>query len=212
MKNKFFAILLVVGFTAFTVYALAQEEGADFWAEDSTEASVTPSDSTSSEVEGNTNGVKPVKNSCSNRKELREEARLLLRPFKYNMAKTTMVTMKRYPQKQNVIIPIYSKQAHRLVFSTKGLPQNIGIKVYDKHYSEKKRKVLFETDKNTPINTFELPEDYKEQYIFLEYNIPPTTEEDRSTTVKGCVIFMMGYLYLEDDTSEETVSTESNTK
>lgn len=155
-------------------------------------------------AEGSAGGtIKPVQNVCSNRNELREEARLLLKPFKYCMAKTTMINMKRHPQLKYVLVPVYSDQSHRVVFSTKGLPQGIRITVYNGPKDKKKREILYQATNDPGIDSFELPENYKHDYLYIEYDIPPTDQVDRSYDLNGCVIFMMGYQNLPDVINQE---------
>ena len=210
MKLKFIALPLIALTFGWITNVKAQDEATEdnFWSE------TTANDSLDSETkaekdnrEGATAKVKPVENSCSNRNELREEVRLLIKPFRYNLAKTTTINYKRYPQKLRVLVPIYSNQEHRVVFSTKGLPQDILISIYDGPVSDKKRKVLFNSTKGEPINLFELPKDYKESYLFVEYDVPASDAEDRSTVRKGCVVMMMGYLFLPETEEEGTVTT-----
>ncbi|MFT4753069.1 MAG: hypothetical protein ACI85Q_000605 [Salibacteraceae bacterium] len=206
MKIKSVTLLfaLICGLTT-NVSAQEEANGEDFWSEKTSSETETKNESSSSR-EGATATVKAVENSCSNRDELREEVRLLIRPFRYNLAKTTTVNFKRYPQKMKVLVPIYSEQEHRIIFSTKGLPQDIVITVFDKPASEKKRKTLFTSNPSEPISTFELPADYKESYLHLEYAVPPSDAKDRSTTRRGCVVMMMGYLFLPESAPEETVT------
>lgn len=209
MKFKFLSVLSLFLILGITTQVQAQEdEGGNFFTEESdstsAEAASTGESASKSTVSPR---VKPVENSCSNREEIREEVRLLIRPFKYNLAKTTTISFKRYPQLLRIIIPIYSDQEHRVIFSTKGLPQDVIINVYDKPKGEKRRKTLFTSNPADPINTFELPAEYKESYMFVEYSIPPTEAEDRSVTRRGCVVMMMGYLFLPKEEGEETVDT-----
>jgi hypothetical protein len=194
---------------SYQVKAQEEESEESFWTEESTDGE--SASSTSSEP-SNKPKVKPVSNSCSNKTELREEVRLLIRPYKYNLSKTTIINFKRYPQLLRVLIPIYSDQEHRLIFSTKGLPQDIGITIYDRPKNEKRRKVLYTSNSGEPINTFELPEEYKEPYLFVEYSVPPSEAEDRNTTIRGCAIMMMGYLYLPKTEGESTVDTDDGKK
>ena len=218
MKFNYLYILVLFLIVGLAPQVNAQEEeseGGDFWTEESAPEDTTidgDEKPTKPAEKANKPKVKPVQNSCSNRTELREEARLLIRPFKYNLSKTTTISFKRYPQLLRVLVPIYSNQTHRLVFSTKGLPQEIIINIYDKPKSEKRRKVIFTSSPSEPINTFELPEEYKESYLFVEYSVPPSEAEDRSTTIRGCAVLMMGYLYLPENSSEETVDTDSKGK
>jgi hypothetical protein len=209
MKFKFLSVLSLFLILGITTQVQAQEdEGGNFFTEesDSTSAEATSTEESASKSTVSPR-VKPVENSCSNREEIREEVRLLIRPFKYNLAKTTTISFKRYPQLLRIIIPIYSDQEHRIIFSTKGLPQDVIINVYDKPKGEKRRKTLFTSNPGEPINTFELPAEYKESYMFVEYSIPPTEAEDRSVTRRGCVVMMMGYLFLPKEEGEETVDT-----
>ena len=214
MKFNYLYVLVLFLVVGLSNQVTAQEEkeaeGGDFWTEESApdDNTIDGDGASAKPAAATTNSkVKPVQNSCSNRTELREEARLLIRPFKYNLSKTTTINFKRYPQLLRVLVPIYAEQTHRLVFSTKGLPQEIIINIYDKPKSEKRRKVIFTSSPSEPINTFELPEEYDEPYLFVEYSIPPSEAEDRSTTIRGCAVLMMGYLYLPENGSEETVDT-----
>lgn len=214
MKIKILSILFVFIAFGFSSPLLAQEEeeGENFWTEEeaSTDEEESYDEEEQEEEKAPTNAtakVKPTNNSCSNRSELREEVRLLIRPFKYNLSKTTMITFKRYPQLLRVIIPIYNDQEHRLIFSTKGLPQNIEINIYDKAKSEKKRKLLFTGNSDEPINTYELEKEFKGSYLFVEYSVPATDDTDRGTTKRGCVVMMMGYLFLPKEEGEGTVET-----
>ncbi len=207
MKIKILSVLILVFTLGVSFSTSAQEEGGDFWNENDGK---TPSETPKQEnkPKGATATVKPVSNSCSNRNELREEVRLLIRPYRYNLAKTSTISYKRYPQKMKVLVPIYNDQEHRIIFSTRGLPQDILITVYDKASTEKKRKALFTSTPGEVISTFELPADYKESYLFVEYAIPASEAEDRSTTVRGCVVMMMGYLFLPPGDAEETITSE----
>lgn len=226
MKIKLYTVLSIFLVASLTISSMAQEDGGDFFegseadsivvASSDTPATKAASVQTASTPTTNTavadEGVKPVKNTCSNRSELREEARLLLRPFKYNLAKTTMITFKRHPQKMTVIVPIYSSQNHRLVFSSKGLPQVVGIKIFNAPSGDKKREEIFKSNDAEMINTFELTEDYKGSYLFIEYSIPATDMENRDYTSKGCAIFFMGYLNLPAEEGEGTIGNEEEAK
>jgi Na+-transporting methylmalonyl-CoA/oxaloacetate decarboxylase gamma subunit len=205
MKFKFLSVTFLFLMMGMMASAIAQE-GEDFWTEKEEKKEGEKKES-KAPTNSSQPKLKPVENSCENRNELREEVRLLIRPFKYNLSKTTMITFKRYPQLVRVLIPIYNSNDHRVIFSTKGLPQNISIKVYDKAKGEKKRSLLFESNPDEPINTFELTEDFKGSYLFVEYMVPPTDAEDRSYTSRGCVVMMMGYLFLLEDESEGTMET-----
>jgi hypothetical protein len=213
MKIKFLSVLFALFMLGVNSNVLAQEEeGGDFWSEEESAPKQKKEAPKKAAKETGSPALKPVENSCSNRNELREEVRLLIRPFKYNLAKTTTITYKRYPQLVRVLIPIYSVEEHRIIFSTKGLPQEVIIRVYDKPKGEKRRKTLFTSDPSEPISTYELPKEYKESYLFVEYSIPATEQEDRNVTQRGCVVMMMGYLYLPEDSDEGTVDTDGKKK
>lgn len=133
-------------------------------------------------------------NACANRSELRNKAKLALKPYRYCNAKTTMITFRMYPQKQQLVIPIYYDLQHALIFNTEGLDQDIRVRVYDGPENDKKRKLLFEMDRGEKQSTFELAKDYKESKIFIEYTVPPSDGTADGLVSKGCVVFMMGYL------------------
>ena len=131
-------------------------------------------------------------NLC-NRDSLRTETKYALKPYRYCMAKTTEVTMKRYPNKVRVTIPVYYNMKHLMLWNTAGLPDGVQIMVFDGPASEKKREMLFKSDPSKDLNSFELSEEYGGMKLFFEYFIPPV-EADDNKTYRGCVVFMMGYL------------------
>jgi len=131
-------------------------------------------------------------NTCQNRNELRAKTKKSLSPYRYCSSKVTTISFRRYPQKQEVIVPVYYDQAHLVSFNMEGLGEEIIIKVYDQPASKKKRNLLFQSQKGEMTALLELPKDYKSGKLYVEYLVPPASEE--GVTAKGCVIFMMGYL------------------
>lgn len=131
-------------------------------------------------------------NLC-NRDSLRTETKYALKPYRYCMAKTSEVTMKRYPNKVLVTIPVYYNMKHLMLWNTAGLPKGVVVKVWDGPASDKKRQMIFQSEANKTLNTFELSEEFGGTKLFFEYFIPPV-EEDDNKTYRGCLVFMMGYL------------------
>lgn len=202
MKNllsifTFFALLIL----STPLYAQEEEEswGEESWEEESSSESSNPfATSEEEEVEEAPKRVgKEVRNTCD-RDALRKKVKLSLKPYRYCNAKTTTISFRRYPYKQQIVVPVYRFMQHILVFNTEGLNQEIRIRVYDSPIHDDTRELLYEADTDAGQDMYELPYEYVGSKLFIEYAVPATEQEDESYVDKGCVIFMMGYLDEED--------------
>lgn len=193
--------IILLAFVFMAPLAMAQEQ--EFWEEESWEEEsfeeAEPSeegalDLFAEEAKEEPEGPKVnFVNTCENRNELRDATKEQLQPYKYCNSKTTMLTFRKYPQRHEVVVPIFYEEEHLLVFNTEGLEQDIIIKVYDKPSTSKKRKLIFEATKGEKLTLLELPKDFKGNKLFIDYIIP-SYQGDESITSKGCVVFMMGFL------------------
>ncbi len=196
-------ILILLSFIFMAPFAMAQEEESweeESWEEESWEENESDTGEDLSEnpfgeeVEAEPEGPKVnFVNACENRDELRDATKEQLQPYKYCNSKTTILTFRKYPQRHQVVVPIFYEEEHLLVFNTEGLEQDVIIKVYDKPVTNKKRKLIFEGTRGEKITLLELPKDFKGNKLFIDYIIPAYDGEE-GTTSKGCVVFMMGFL------------------
>lgn len=194
MKNltyifTFIALIML----SFPLHAQEEESwGEESWEEESS-GSEDPFGSSEEVEEEPVRVGKEVKNSCD-RDELRKKVKLSLKPYRYCNAKTTSISFRRYPYKQQIVVPVYRFMQHILVFNTEGLNQEIRIRIYDAPMYDDTKELLYEADTDSGQDMYELPYEYVGTKLFIEYSVPATEQEDDSYVDKGCVIFMMGYL------------------
>ena len=197
MKNHL-TIFTFIALYMFCFPVFAQEEeswGEESWGEESSSGSENPF-ATSEEEEEEVPQIKygkEVRNTCR-RDELRKKVKLSLKPYRYCNAKTTTISFRRYPYKQQIVVPVYRFMQHILVFNTEGLNQEIRIRIYDAPMYDDTKELLYEADTDSGQDMYELPYEYVGSKLFIEYSIPATEQEDDNYVDKGCVVFMMGYL------------------
>lgn len=146
-------------------------------------------------------------NACTNRRELRDEVRRLLSPYRYSSSKISVLSFYQYPKRYEVVVPIYYDYDHKMIFSTKGLSKEIKIRVYELPQRFDNREPIYEANEKEGINEFYIPQDYNGYKLFLEYTVPPVDKEFKTDIVKGCVIFMLGYIDPDLIPEENTVTT-----
>jgi hypothetical protein len=151
-----------------------------------------------------------ILNACTNRRELRDEVRRLLSPYRYSSSKISVLSFYTYPKQYEVVVPIYYDYDHKMIFSTKGLPEDVKIRVYELPKRFDNREPIYEANEQEGINEFYVPQDYNGYKLFLEYTAPPVEKEFKSDIVKGCIIFMLGYIDPELIPEETTVTTEKS--
>ena len=113
-----------------------------------------------------------------------------LKPFEYDSYAINDITFKKEKQIVEVIFTAYAGLDYRMVFCTSSLATPIGITIYDKPKTNKKRKPIYftESGKDGYLCTF-TPKTTGSYYI--EYEVPAS-----STTVaegsKGCILMLIG--------------------
>lgn len=121
-------------------------------------------------------------------KTLKEKAKKLLEPYKYDLAKMTHIMYKDKPTMKEIEVPLFIGEKYRLVFNTEALPKNIVINLFNRDKDNAKRKLMFTT--KDAGNKREFAFDYSfANKIFIDYDIPAGD----STAASGCVVFMLGY-------------------
>jgi hypothetical protein len=131
------------------------------------------------------------KSDPCNPAELRKKIKTTMDPFKYDSSKLTRINFTKRPQKLSTEVPLSLFGKYRLVFNTEGLPQKIGINVYNRDVDAKKRELLFsnadsaETDKVLVFN----PKKHTTK-VFVDYEIPP---DSLNKKMKGCIYVALGY-------------------
>lgn len=133
-------------------------------------------------------GTQTIQDFCTSSAS-RKKAKVELKPYQYDAGKTNKFTFKNKEQFREIEVPLFLGERYRFVFNTEGLPQPIGIEIYDKKKESKNRTLLF-SNKDVPGDqtqfTFE-PE--KSKKLYIDYSVPVTND----TIKKGCVLFVLGY-------------------
>lgn len=122
-------------------------------------------------------------------KALKDKAKKLLEPYKYDVAKVTRIMYKDKPTMKEIEVPLFIGEKYRLVFNTEALPKQVIINLYNRDKDSKKRKLMF-SSKDAGADKKEFSFDYSfASKIFVDYDIPAGD----STAKSGCVVFMLGY-------------------
>lgn len=188
-----FKYLSILFFAFLTLQLSAQEEEA--W--ENEEESWESNSNNYWEEEGEQGSKHEVSfvNHCTNRKEIRDNVKEALKPYRYCNTSTTNIAYRRFPQKIDVVVPIYFDQQHILIFSTEGIDGDVRIRVFDAPSAARKRNMLFEASNSAEKHhLFELAKGYKSSKLYVEYILPPAEKNEEGKTSKGCIVFMMGYL------------------
>lgn len=124
-----------------------------------------------------------------NAKELKEKAKNLLEPYKYDSSELTRIMYKKKESVKEVEVPLFIGEKYRIAFELEALPKQVEVRIYNKDKDSKSRKLLF-SSKDTEADKKEFYfEISKARHIYVDYIIPPTEEGSYS----GCAVFMVGY-------------------
>lgn len=130
-----------------------------------------------------------------------------LQPYRYTQGKSIKLSFKRYPQRKQIIIPMYREMEHVMIFNTEGVGDHeVKIRVYDAPIRDNTKEMLFEASLEKGQDKFQMPVTYKGIKLYMEIYIP-SNDVERSIQEKGCVLFMMGYLdpEMKEDGRNESV-------
>ena len=124
-----------------------------------------------------------------NAKELKEKAKNVLEPYKYDSSELTRILYKNKETLKEVEVPLFIGEKYRIVFELEALPKQIEVQIYNKDKDSKSRKLLFSSKElGSDKNEFQF-EVSKMRHIFIDYVIPPT----ETGSYSGCAVFMVGY-------------------
>jgi len=124
-----------------------------------------------------------------NAKELKEKAKNLLDPYKYDSSELTRIMYKKKESTKEVEVPLFIGEKYRIVFELEALPKQVEVRIYNKDKESKNRKLLFSSkDVGADKKEFQF-EVSKVRHVYVDYVIPPTEEGSYS----GCAVFMVGY-------------------
>ncbi len=122
-------------------------------------------------------------------KALKEKAKEMLDPFKYDSSELTRIMYKKKESVKEVEVPLFIGEKYRFVFVLEALPKPVEIQVYNKDKESKNRKLLFSSkDLAADKKTWEF-EISKSRHVYVDYVIPPTEVGSYS----GCAVFSVGY-------------------
>ena len=122
-------------------------------------------------------------------KELKEKAKNLLDPYKYDSSELTRILYKNKETLKEVEVPLFIGEKYRIVFELEALPKEVEVQIYNKDKDSKNRKLLFSSkDLGADKKEFQF-EISKVRHVFIDYVIPPT----EAGSYSGCAVFMVGY-------------------
>lgn len=123
-------------------------------------------------------------------KVLKEKAKDMLDPYKYDSAELTRLQYKNKESVKEIEVPVFIGERYRLVFNTEALPKPVEVQIYNKDKDAKNRKLLF-SSKDVPADqkqfTFEPAS--RTSHLFVDYVVPKADE----SSFTGCVVIMVGY-------------------
>lgn len=124
-----------------------------------------------------------------NAKELKEKAKNLLEPYKYDSSELTRIMYKKKESIKEVEVPLFIGEKYRIAFELEALPKQVEVQIYNKDKDSKNRKLLFSSkDLGADKKEFYF-EVSKARHVYVDYVVPPTEEGSYS----GCAVFMVGY-------------------
>lgn len=122
-------------------------------------------------------------------KALKEKAKDMLDPYKYDSSELTRILYKKKESVKEVEVPLFIGEKYRFVFVLEALPKPVEIQIYNKNKESKNRKLLFSSkDAGVDKKTWEF-EISKSRHVYVDYVIPPTEVGSYS----GCAVFSVGY-------------------
>ncbi len=124
-----------------------------------------------------------------NAKELKEKAKNVLEPYKYDSSELTRILYKNKETLKEVEVPLFIGEKYRFVFELEALPKQIEVQIYNKDKDSKSRKLLFSSKElGADKNEFQF-EVSKARHVYIDYVIPPS----EAGSYSGCAVFMVGY-------------------
>ena len=124
-----------------------------------------------------------------NAKELKEKAKNVLEPYKYDSSELTRILYKNKETLKEVEVPLFIGEKYRFVFELEALPKQVEVQIYNKDKDSKSRKLLFSSKElGADKKEFQF-EVSKMRHVYVDYVIPPT----ETGSYNGCAVFMVGY-------------------
>ena len=124
-----------------------------------------------------------------NAKELKEKAKNVLEPYKYDSSELTRILYKNKETLKEVEVPLFIGEKYRFVFELEALPKQVEVQIYNKDKDSKSRKLLFSSKElGADKKEFQF-EVSKMRHVYVDYVIPPT----ETGSYSGCAVFMVGY-------------------
>lgn len=122
-------------------------------------------------------------------KDAKAKVKTMLKPYKYDSAKTTRFTFKAKSQKKEIEVPLFLTEKYKLLFTVDGMPVRPSVKIYNKDISTKNRELLFNSDDHKDKTEFEYETKKWTRKVFVDIEVPAASDSLGS----GCVFFIVGY-------------------
>ena len=125
-------------------------------------------------------------------KENIPKCKKLLNPYIYDVSEVTYLNITDQKQTKEIEIPVYYGEKYRIVISTEGIPENIGIEIYNDKPGSKNAEKLFSKELKDEKTIYFDPKESKKYYVV--YTIPSAKE-----SIKGCAVLMLGFKMKKDN-------------
>lgn len=123
-----------------------------------------------------------------NAKELKEKAKDMLDPYKYDSSELTRIMYKKKESVKEVEVPLFIGEKYRFCFNMDAVPKTVEVQIYNKDKESKNRKLLFSSKDQGDKKEFQF-EISKSRHVFVDYIIPPV----ETGAYAGCAVFAVGY-------------------
>jgi len=121
-------------------------------------------------------------------KVLKEKAKNMLDPYKYDSSELTRIMYKKKESVKEVEVPLFIGEKYRFCFNMDAVPKTVEVQIYNKDKESKNRKLLFSSKDQGDKREFQF-EITKARHVFVDYVIPPV----ETGSYAGCAVFAIGY-------------------
>lgn len=124
-------------------------------------------------------------------KVTKQKVKKELNPYNYSSMKTMSVfTSDKQDYNKEIMVPLFSGEKYRFVFSIEGINEDLDIEIFDKPKGEKRRKLVYSTESVGAGQSIYLFQPKKSQPLYVNFHFK------KSETIKeGCVMMMLGYKF-----------------
>lgn len=121
-------------------------------------------------------------------KVLKEKAKDMLDPYKYDSSELTRIMYKKKESVKEVEVPLFIGEKYRFCFNMEAVPKIVEVQIFNKNKDSKNRKLLFSSKDLGDKKEFQF-EISKARHVYVDYVIPSV----ETGAYAGCAVFAIGY-------------------